>query len=173
MLKLENNSPSGWLFYFDRFAAGGPRLPLADSPRRSVNERLVKPQTGMIGGNQGHHIIGKVPPDERRRHAERTSVTPPLASGSPGLSYLRSAAHSVGENLNCSFAVVVPSELRESYELDRCNRPDGSRWNLNQRSSSSRWFSPPRAGPHCRLILCRTTAPCAPAMPRFNQATRR
>jgi hypothetical protein len=59
-LKLENNSPSGLLFYFDRFAASGPRLRFAGNPRRSVNERMVKPQTGMIGGNQGHHIIRKV-----------------------------------------------------------------------------------------------------------------
>jgi hypothetical protein len=29
----------------------------------------------------------------------------------------------------------------------------------------------PRADPHRKLILCCTTAPCAPAMPKFSQAT--
>jgi hypothetical protein len=32
-------------------------------------------------------------------------------------------------------------------------------------------WPPPRAVAHRRLILCRTTAPCAPAMPKFIQAT--
>src|ERR1035437_1650066 len=72
------------------------------------------------------------------------SVTPPLASGSPGLSYLRSVAQSVGENLKCAFTVVVPSEVRESYELHRGKRQDGSRWNLNQRAQTRAGFRRPR-----------------------------
>ena len=64
--------------------------------------------------------------------------TPPLAGGGPDLSYLRSAAQSVGENLNGAFTVVVnkstvpigsgswvESILRESYTQHHNNQSDG------------------------------------------------
>ena len=64
--------------------------------------------------------------------------TPPLAGGSPDLSYLLSAAQSVGEHLNGAFTVVVnkstvpigsgnwvESILRESYEQHHTNPSDG------------------------------------------------
>ena len=64
--------------------------------------------------------------------------TPPLASGSPDLSYLLSAAQSVGEHLNGAFTVVVnkstvpigsgnwvESVLREAYEQHHSHQSDG------------------------------------------------
>ena len=64
--------------------------------------------------------------------------TPPLASGSPDLSYLRSAAQSIGEHLDSAFTVVVnkstvpigsanwvESILRESYERHHKHQSDG------------------------------------------------
>jgi UDPglucose 6-dehydrogenase len=64
--------------------------------------------------------------------------TPPLATGSPDLSYLLSAAQSVGEHLNGAFTVVVnkstvpigsgnwvESILRESYEQYHSRLSDG------------------------------------------------
>lgn len=64
--------------------------------------------------------------------------TPPLASGSPDLKYLRAAAQGIGEHLKAEFAVVVnkstvpigsgnwvESLIRESYENSRGVRPNG------------------------------------------------
>jgi UDPglucose 6-dehydrogenase len=64
--------------------------------------------------------------------------TPPLANGSPDLSYLRSAAQSVGEHLSGAFTVIVnkstvpigsgnwvESILRESYQQHHSHQPDG------------------------------------------------
>ncbi len=64
--------------------------------------------------------------------------TPPLAGGSPDLSYLQSAARSIGEHLNGAFTVVVnkstvpigsgnwvESILRESYEKHHSHQAAG------------------------------------------------
>ncbi len=64
--------------------------------------------------------------------------TPPLANGSSDLSYLRSAAQSVGEHLSGAFTVIVnkstvpigsgnwvESILRESYQQHHSHEPDG------------------------------------------------